>query len=74
MQLNQEICSTLKSPGIVTVDKVYALEWHLYFISMDGERTVKYLLEGNLGGRREKGRPWLRWMDNVELDLRNMGG
>jgi len=42
MQLNQEICSALKSPGITTIDKVYRLEWDLYVISMDGERTVKY--------------------------------
>jgi hypothetical protein len=38
-----------------------------------GERTVKKLLEGKRGGDRKKGRSRLRWMDDVELDLSNMG-
>jgi hypothetical protein len=40
---------------------------------MVGERIVKKLLEGKSGGGRRKGRPRLRWIDDVELDLRNMG-
>jgi hypothetical protein len=35
-------------------------------------RPVKKLLQGKPGGRREKGRPRSRWMDNAELDLSNM--
>jgi hypothetical protein len=42
----------------------------LEHIRLDGERTVKKLLEGEPGGG-EKGRPRLRWMDVVELDSRN---
>ena len=37
---------------------------------MVGEKTVKILLEGKPGG--EKGKPRRRWVDDVELDLRNM--
>jgi hypothetical protein len=39
---------------------------------MDGARTVKKFLEGKPGGGRKKGRPRLRWIDDVESDLRNM--
>jgi hypothetical protein len=42
-------------------------------VSVDGERTVKKLLEGKPGGGRETRRHRLRWMDYVEVDLRNMG-
>jgi hypothetical protein len=38
---------------------------------MDGERTGKKLLEGKKGGKK-KGRPRLRWREDVESDLRNM--
>jgi len=40
---------------------------------MDIERTVKKLLESKPGWKK-KGRPRIRWIDDIELDLRNMGG
>jgi hypothetical protein len=40
---------------------------------MAGEGTVKKLLAIKPGGGRKKGRPGLRWMDDVKLDLMNVG-
>jgi hypothetical protein len=31
------------------------------------------MLYGRPGGRKKKGRPWLRWLDDVEEDLREIG-
>jgi hypothetical protein len=56
------------SPNIITVIKVHRLECVGHVVRMAGERTVVKLLEGKKGGL------WLRWVDYVELDLRNMGG
>jgi len=28
---------------------------------------------GNLRGRKPLGRPWLRWEDNIKIDLREVG-
>jgi hypothetical protein len=36
-------------------------------------RTAKNIYEEKLGVRRGRGRPRLRWIDDVEDDLRNMG-
>jgi hypothetical protein len=40
---------------------------------MDDNKVPKRMLYGRPGGRRKKGRPWLRWLDDVEEDLRKMG-
>jgi hypothetical protein len=40
---------------------------------MNETRTVKKKLLEKLGGRRGRGRSRLRWIDDVEDDLRNMG-
>ncbi|KAJ4434290.1 hypothetical protein ANN_22842 [Periplaneta americana] len=36
-------------------------------------RVVKKILEGKMGGSRKRGRPRLRWSDDVENDLRQLG-
>jgi hypothetical protein len=40
---------------------------------MDQGQMVKQLFDGKQGGRRRTGRPRLRWLDDVEADLRTMG-
>jgi hypothetical protein len=38
---------------------------------MNEVRSVKKIFKGKLEGRRGKGRPRLRWINDVEDDLRN---
>jgi len=40
---------------------------------MDGGRTVMKLLKAKPGGETKTWKPKVRWMDDVELDLMNMG-
>ena len=62
-----------KSQDIVTVIKIRRLEWIGHVIRMNESRSVEKMFEGKLEGRRGRGRPRLRWIDNVEDDLRKLG-
>jgi hypothetical protein len=48
------------------------LEWLGHVIRMGESRSVK-IFEGQLEGRRGSGRPRLRWINDVEDDLRKRG-
>jgi hypothetical protein len=40
---------------------------------LSNQRAVKKVYEGSMAGRRCRDRPRLRWIDDVEEDLRSMG-
>jgi hypothetical protein len=48
------------------------LEWIGQVIRTNETRSVKKI-EGKLEGRRGRGRPRLRWINDVEVDLRKLG-
>jgi hypothetical protein len=62
-----------KSQDIITVIKIRRLEWLGHIIRMDETRSVKKIFDGKLEGRSGRGRPRLRWINNVEDDLRKLG-
>jgi len=57
----------------VTVIKIQKLEWLGRVIRMNETRSLKKNFEGKLEGRRGRGRPRLRWINDVEDDLRKLG-
>jgi hypothetical protein len=40
---------------------------------MEGERIPKRVLEWKPMGRRNRGRPWKRWIEDIEKDIQIMG-
>jgi hypothetical protein len=58
--------TTYKSQDIVTVIKIRRLEWVRHVIRMNETRSVEKIFEGKLEGRRGRGRPRLRWTDDVK--------
>jgi len=44
-----------------------------YVTSVGEERRVNRVLVGKLEGRRSLGRPRRRWVDNIKMDLQELG-
>ena len=55
----------------MNVIKIRRLEWLGHVVRMNETRSVKKIFEGKLG-RRGRGRPRLRWITDVEDDLRKL--
>ena len=73
IKTNEELTTKYKSQGIVTVIKIRRLEWLGLVSRMNETRCVKEIFEGKLEGRRGRGRPRLRWINDVGDDLRKLG-
>ena len=69
---NEELKTKHKAPDTVNVIKIRRLEWLGHAVRMNETRSVKKIFEGKLG-RRGRGRPRLRWINDVEDDLRKLG-
>ena len=52
---------------------MYELRWAGHVARMDEEREVYRVLLGKPEGRRPLGRPRRRWVDNIRLDLQEVG-
>jgi hypothetical protein len=73
IQTNAELMAKYKAPDIVNVIKIRKLEWLGNVVRMNETRSVKKIFGGKLKGRRGRGRPRLRWINDVEDDLRKLG-
>jgi transcription termination factor 2 len=73
IKTNEELITKYKSQDIITVIKVRKLEWLGHIIRMDETRSVKKIFEGKIEGRRGRRRPRLRWINEVEDNLRKLG-
>ena len=73
IKTNEELRTKYKSEDTVAVIKIRRLEWLGHVSRMNETRSVKKIFEGKLEGRRGRGRPRLRWMNDVEDDLRKLG-
>jgi len=63
----------IPSPNIVLVIKWRRMRWAGHVASMDKERGVYRVLVGKPEGKRPLGRPRRRWVDNIRMDLQEVG-
>jgi len=68
-ELNDLYCS----PNIVRVIKSRKMRWAGHVARMGEERGVYRVLVGKPEGRRPLRRPRRRWVDNIRMDLQEVG-
>ena len=70
---NEEINDLYISPNIVRVIKSRRMRWAGHVARMGEERGVYRVFVGKPEGKRPMGRPRRRWVDNIRMDLQEVG-
>ena len=70
---NEELSDLYSSPNIVRVIKSRRMRWAGLVARMGEERGAYRVLVGKPEGRRPLGRPRRRWVDNIRMDLQEVG-
>jgi len=70
---NEELNDLYSSPNIVRVIKSRKIRWAGHVARMGEERGVYSFLVGKPEGRRPLGKPRRRWVDNIRMDLQEVG-
>jgi len=70
---NEELNDLYTSPNIVRVRKSRRMRWAGHVARMGEERVLYRVLVGKPEGRRPMGRPRRRWVDNIRVDLHEVG-
>ena len=70
---NEELNDLHSSPNIVRVIKSRRMRWAGHVARMGEERGVYRVLVGKPKGRRPLGRPRRRWVDNIRMDVQEVG-
>jgi hypothetical protein len=70
---NEELHSFYSSPSIIRVIKSRRMRWAGLVARMGEKRNAYRILLGKPEGKRPLGRPRRRWVDNVNMDLREIG-
>ena len=70
---NEELNDLYSSPNTVRMTKSRRMRWAGHVARIREERGVYRVLVGKLEGRRPLGRPRRRWVDNIRMDLQEVG-
>ena len=70
---NEELNDLYSSPNIVRVIKSRRMRWAGHVARMGKERGVYGVLVGKPEGKRTLGRPRRRWVDNIRMNLQEVG-
>jgi hypothetical protein len=71
---NEQHRDLYSSPSIVRKIMSRRMTWVGYVAGMGPKRNAYRLLVGKPEGKRPLGRPGYRWVDNIRMDLGEVGG
>jgi hypothetical protein len=70
---NEELHNLYSSPNIIRMIKSRRMRWAGHVARMGTTRNAYRKLVGKSEGKRPLGRPRHRWVDNIKMDLREIG-
>jgi hypothetical protein len=70
---NKELRDLYSSPSIIRIIKSRRMRYAGHVARMGEKGNANRLLAGKLEGKRPLGRPRLRWVDNIRMDLGVVG-
>jgi hypothetical protein len=70
---NEELHNMYSSPSIIRIIKSRRMRWVGHVAQMGEKRKGYRLLVGKPEGKKPLGRPRHRWIDNIKMDLLEIG-
>jgi hypothetical protein len=70
---NEELCHLYCSPSIIRIIKLRRIRWVGHVARMGEKRNAYRLLVGKTEGKGPLGRPRCRLVDNIKMDLGEVG-
>jgi hypothetical protein len=69
IRMNHELNDLIKNADIVRYVKSKRMVWLGHVMRVEGERIPERVLEWKPMGRRNRGRPKKRWIEDIEKDI-----